>query len=303
MERRKGSWAQVVSSVLLSVLCPGVGQVYGGAWGLGVAVMGAGLLARLAIWVVSGVPPTPALVALAVAGFLAIVLLQLWATADAAWRTRRGGARVPPPWWRSTWAAAVLVVAIGWLGNRVEFLRWQTVSIINGANIPTLLAGDTIAAASPAPGSMPARGEMVVFRLPRDPGTDHVRRVVGLPGDTVQMKAGRLYLNGEAVPRRDAGADIGEVLPSGLPARRYVETLPGGHSYTIVQQNDNGEFNDTPVFLVPAAHVFLLGDNRVHSADSPLPNEAGYVPAVNITGRSPVIYWADDPRRALSRVQ
>jgi signal peptidase I len=144
----------------------------------------------------------------------------------------------------------------------------------------------------------PSRGDIVVFTLPRDPATTYVKRVVGLPGEQVQMKNGILHINGQAVPTADAGtyklATKGEPEQSGRLKR---ETLPNGVSYTILDLTDNGFFDNTPVYPVPADHYFMLGDNRDNSADSRVLNQVGYIPRANVMGRISWIFWSPDPAR------
>ena len=114
---------------------------------------------------------------------------------------------------------------------------------------------------------MPPRGQVVVFKYPQDGQTDYVKRVVGLPGDRVQLRAGRLYINDQLVPREPA-TDPDIRNPYGNPINLYRETLPGGASYLIAEDSDDGQSDNTEVFAVPDGTIFVLGDNRDHSADS-----------------------------------
>jgi signal peptidase I len=137
------------------------------------------------------------------------------------------------------------------------------------------------------PAGAPTRGDVIVFRLPRDPDTFYIKRVIGLPGDRVQMIAGRLWLNGKAVARESAGTMTD---PSGdkgaVPV--YFERLPNGTFYRIVETDgDHGMLDNTEVFDVPEGRYFVLGDNRDNSADSRIGADksgVGYVPAELILG-------------------
>jgi len=125
-------------------------------------------------------------------------------------------------------------------------------------------------------GAMPKRGDVVVFRWPGDRSQVWVKRVVGLPGDRVQMRQGALFINGQPAALKPDG--IGEVEDDNgadEPARRYVETLPGGVSHTIFKMADHGRLDDTPEVTVPKDRLFVMGDNRDNSADSRVPVREG----------------------------
>jgi signal peptidase I len=137
------------------------------------------------------------------------------------------------------------------------------------------------------PALMPSRGDVVVFRLPRDHATQFIKRVVGLPGDRVQMIKGRLSLNGEPVTMEPvAGAVAATEKP---PLRTYTERLPGGASYRIMKADGgDGPSDNTPEFAVPAENLFVLGDNRDNSSDSRHQSPkygVGFVPVELVVGR------------------
>ena len=138
-------------------------------------------------------------------------------------------------------------------------------------------------------GALPQRGDVVVFRLPADRSQVWVKRVVGLPGDRVQMRSGRLWINGEPVGlRRDRSTPPEE----GLTGTRFIETLPGGRSHPILKQGGRNPGDDTPEIVVPAAHVFVMGDNRDNSADSrisPIDGGVGLLPTADLIGRADAI--------------
>jgi signal peptidase I len=204
----------------------------------------------------------------------------------------------------------------------------QPFIVPSGSMEPTLMIGDEIAAAKYAYGygpysapigvipingrlldSPPERGDIVVFALPRDPKQTYVKRLIGLPGDRIQMQGGRLIINGQEVERRPAGRVTVAVGSEQVSATKYVETLPNGRTHDIIKVA-NGRLDDTEVYTVPAGHYFMMGDNRDNSLDSrvsPDDGGVGYVPAENLIGRvsrvlfsiTPNASWLDaitDPR-------
>lgn len=135
------------------------------------------------------------------------------------------------------------------------------------------------------PAGAPERGTVVVFRLPTNTSVDYIKRVIGMPGDRVQVISGRLYINGEKVARQEIGTFTSEGA-YGEPQvlTRYVETLPGGVKHDIIELSDDERLDNTPVYTVPEGHYFMMGDNRDNSADSRVLEQVGYVPASHILG-------------------
>jgi len=138
----------------------------------------------------------------------------------------------------------------------------------------------------------PQRGEVAVFRN-EITGEDYIKRVIGMPGDTVQMQQGRLYINGAVVPREQVGtAEDADSTGRTVPVTVYRETLPGGVSHTIQEISDGEYLDNTSEYRVPAGHYFMMGDNRDRSADSRVLNQVGYVPFSNFIGKAEVRFFS-----------
>ena len=173
--------------------------------------------------------------------------------------------------------------------------------------------------------STPERGDVAIFKAPPDQANDYIKRVIGLPGDQIQMRGGQLFINGQAVPKRriedlllpvtqnmrDAAAISGRGSPcidmrfeeqgaagtSFCRYPRYVETLPSGRSYQVLDLIDTPQ-DDTPVFTVPEGHFFAMGDNRDSSEDSRFPARIGggigMVPMENLVGKAQITMFSTD---------
>jgi len=188
----------------------------------------------------------------------------------------------------------------------------------SGSMEPTLLIGDALLAskypygysAASVPiqitvpetgrlfGATPKRGDVVVFRWPGDRSQAWVKRVVGLPGDRIQMRQGQLFINDHAASLKPDGVGEAEDDSGGRePAYRYIETLPGGVAHEIFKIRDNGRLDNTQEVTVPTGHFFVMGDNRDNSADSRVPvreGGVGMLPMDNLVGRADAVVGSWD---------
>ena len=191
---------------------------------------------------------------------------------------------------------------------------YQPFGIPSGAMKPTLLIGDYLLVSKSTYGysrfslpfslplfsgrifaAQPRYGDVVVFQLPRDPATSYIKRVVGLPGDHIQMIHGVLNINGTPV-KRERLKDFVDTDGSGrrTAGKQWRETLPNGVSHTTLDLQDESYYDNTGVYEVPADHYFMMGDNRDNSQDSRVMSQVGYIPFENIIGRVDIIIFSKD---------
>ena len=143
----------------------------------------------------------------------------------------------------------------------------------------------------------PSRGDVIVFKTPADNRTDYIKRLIGLPGDTIQIKDGEIFLNKEKIKRRSI--NITKEINCGkesINVNAFEETLPNGKKYIAVYRDD-GTMINTDVFVVPDDHYFFMGDNRDCSKDSRFLSSVGYVSFINLVGKAKIIFFSNDKKR------
>ncbi len=200
-----------------------------------------------------------------------------------------------------------VLIALG-----IRTFAFEPFNIPSGSMIPTLLVGDYLFVSKYSYGysrhslplslplipgrifgSMPERGDVAVFKLPRDNKTDYIKRIVGLPGDRVQVREGRLYVNDVLVERRAiAPYEVPGPFGTRIGMPQYVETIPGGRKHLVIERSDADPLDNTGVYTVPERHVFAMGDNRDDSLDSRVLSQVGFVPVENLVGRAEFIFFS-----------
>ncbi len=227
---------------------------------------------------------------------------------------RRVQGEKSPVWFaRWYWVFLLAILLPTAISSSIRWFLWEPFDLPSGSMKPALQVGDMVYVSKytygfspystpfnlgivPLPpfGDEPARGDIAVFKHPSDTGTDYIKRIIGLPGDRIQMVDGVLQINGQAVTRRAVESAPEDIGYYGEKLQRYIEILPGGISYPILEESDNGIDDNTRLFEVPENHYFALGDNRDNSRDSRI---FGSIPKENLVGRLSLIFWNEEDRR------
>jgi signal peptidase I len=195
----------------------------------------------------------------------------------------------------------------------IRTFAYEPFNIPSSSMVPTLLVGDflfvskysygygsqgtffgLIPFSGRIGGGEPHRGDIVVFKLPRDPSIDYIKRLIGLPGDTIQMRQGILYINSVPVERSrlEKLLEVDDTKPSSATAD-YTEFLPQSPPHVIRKMGDDQPLDNTDVFTVPEHNYFFMGDNRDNSQDSRTKN-VGFVPEENLVGKAELLFFSID---------
>ncbi|MVA26629.1 signal peptidase I [Agrobacterium vitis] len=208
------------------------------------------------------------------------------------------------------WENIKVIIQALVLAMVIRTVLFQPFTIPSGSMMPTLLVGDYIFVNKFSYGyskyslpfsldlfsgrilaSEPKRGDVVVFRFPPNPDIDYIKRLVGLPGDRIQVTDGVLLVNGKPIPKVPDGTFTSDYrMDAGRDVPVFRETLDNGVNYDTLDEVQNSAGDNTREFTVPAGHYFMMGDNRDNSADSRF--DVGMVPAENLIGRASVIFFS-----------
>lgn len=198
----------------------------------------------------------------------------------------------------------------------IRTFLYEPFNIPSGSMLPTLKVGDYLFVFKPSYGyskhsfpfslgpfegriltrdQKPEPGDVIVFKLPTNPRVDYIKRVVGMPGDRIQMIGGRLYINDTLIPRKPMGFTNVEKFPGfAEPVMEYEQTLPNGVKFSIYEDSDDDNLDNTELFTVPEDHYFVMGDNRDNSQDSRVQSLVGFVPYNNVVGEADFIFFSLD---------
>lgn len=220
--------------------------------------------------------------------------------------------------WSEFIKTAMIAVVLALL---IRTFLYEPFNIPSGSMKPTLEVGDYLFVSKPAYGysrysfpfglapiegrvwaKAPERGDVAVFKLPTNPRIDYIKRIVGMPGDTVQVIDGRLYINRQIVPRESVGLRRVDEDGSIVVMTEYLETLPNGVVHSIYEEGDDHPLDNTPEYTVPDGHYFAMGDNRDNSQDSRVMNHVGFIPYENIVGRASFLFFSTNGSASLAEV-
>ncbi|HUI17801.1 MAG TPA: signal peptidase I [Alphaproteobacteria bacterium] len=218
------------------------------------------------------------------------------------------------------WETVKTVVYAVLIAFVIRTVAYEPFNIPSGSMIPTLLIGDYLFVSKFSYGysryslplglpllsgriffTSPKRGDVVVFKLPRDPKIDYIKRVIGLPGDRIQVVRGVLHINGQPVKLERTQDYVANEDGFETRVPQLIETLPGGVQHPILKLTDEGPLNNTGEYVVPPDEYFMMGDNRDNSLDSRT-TQVGYVPAENLVGRAQFLFFSTDGNASIWEV-
>jgi signal peptidase I len=298
--KRRQPWL----AALLSLITPGLGQLYcrrpkrAATWYLVALVGGVGIYFLVSRGILVPTRAAQWTFSIALAAFYIVMLIDAWFLAK-----RVGSIALA---WYSRWYVYLLIPLslsiVGLFAPTKPAL--ETFAMPSASMNPTLVVGDIFSVSTSAYQYLsPQPGDVVILKK-EEGGRSFVKRVVAVGGDHVQMKDGRLYVNGAIAARESLGDynDPGNGTGSAV-LTLYRETLPNGRSYRIAELSDKEFFDNTPEFLVPSGQLFLMGDNRDSSMDSRASGEFGFIPVEHVIGRVVEITGSEDSSRVGLKIE
>jgi signal peptidase I len=273
---------------------PGLGHALAGRARRALLIAAAATAWQLVLLAIQSVEMVDRGVLLLGAACMVLGLGGALAVAVDAWRQARRDDAGAGWQQRALLAGAVAAPTLVLLALPYEPVAWRSYYVPSASMLPTLPIGERFLVQEGwYADHPPRRGDVALFAA-GDGGTTYVKRIIGLPGDTVRMDAGRLILNGEPVPSETMAQD------EATGSTQEVWRLPGGPAVTVLRQHRR---SSTALFSVPAGHVFLIGDNVENSADSRFDPRLRYVPIEALVGRAAIVYWPLTDGRFGRRIQ
>ncbi len=288
---------------LLSLFCPGLGQFYNTALRRALCIFALNAVLIAALLIVLSVPPVErnTVILFFVLG-CAVILLVVFSVIDAIRGAWRGDIAVPGKFNSVYVHAGILLVFV--LIAQQSYSRsgfgpiWDTVHVADWSMAPALRSGDYIIGWKSAwQDRQPERGALVLFSEAGREKPLYATRVVGLPGDLIRMRGGRLFINGVITERKEDGTFSYDRGGKEITVRKYTEIFAPGGPHTVLEASDKGPLDNTPGYTVPADHYMVMGDNRDESLDSLLQQRFGFVSATNLRGTLTIIFWSRDKSR------
>ncbi len=205
----------------------------------------------------------------------------------------------------------------------IRTFLFEPFNIPSGSMVPNLLVGDYLFVSKYSYGyskhsfpfsaggfegrfgsdNLPERGDVAVFKLPTNTNIDYIKRVIGLPGDTIQVIGGQLYINKKPVHREMLGLnEYTNDFNATHEAVEYMETLPNNVIHTMYEMDDYQPLDNTEEFTVPEGHYFMMGDNRDNSQDSRVMSHVGFVPLENFVGRAEFIFFSTNGKARIYEI-
>lgn len=288
---------------LLSLFCPGLGQFYNTALRRALCIFALFAVLIAALLIVLSVPPVErnTVILFFVLG-CAVILLVVFSVIDAIRGARRGDVAVPGKFNSVYVHAGILLVFI--LIAQQSYSRsgfgpiWDTVHVADWSMAPALRSGDYIIGWKSAwTDRRPERGALVLFSEAGREKPLYATRIVGLPGDHILMRGGRLFINGVITERKEDGTFSYDRDGKEITVPKYTEIFAPGGPHTVLEVSDKGRLDNTPGYTVPADYYLVMSDNRDESLDSLLQQRFGFVPATSLRGTPTVIFWSGDKSR------